>query len=231
MTKSRSGSAGDSHDSVHDDRWTARVSDYIDGELPAADARAFEAHLASCDECTRLLGDMRAVVTQLREHSARDAITASAPLDAMWHGLAPRLDAAGRTSTIPERARLRDSSMPWQMLAAGLLLAVGLGAGTWVGSRPCVAASGYSQPRWMLGLPCRGWSNAMPSREPADSLSKTVSAETDSVPMKDVTAVLDSLLESARQEQRRNPSDSAIARYVRALETARSRISTGRATR
>ncbi|HEX9188256.1 MAG TPA: zf-HC2 domain-containing protein, partial [Vicinamibacteria bacterium] len=38
-----------------------RLSAYLDGELPAAEAAGVAAHVASCAECATLLADMAAV--------------------------------------------------------------------------------------------------------------------------------------------------------------------------
>jgi anti-sigma factor RsiW len=40
---------------------TAQVHAYHDGRLPAGDRAALESHFATCDECARLLADVRAV--------------------------------------------------------------------------------------------------------------------------------------------------------------------------
>ena len=45
----------------------AQLSDYVDGELPAADKAKIEAHLAGCDACTKFGGEFGAVVNALRE--------------------------------------------------------------------------------------------------------------------------------------------------------------------
>ena len=45
----------------------AQLSDYVDGELPAAGKAKIEAHLAGCDACTRFGGEFGAVVKALRE--------------------------------------------------------------------------------------------------------------------------------------------------------------------
>jgi anti-sigma factor RsiW len=44
-----------------------RLSDYLDGELVAADKVKVEAHLAGCDECTGFGGEFGQVVTSLRQ--------------------------------------------------------------------------------------------------------------------------------------------------------------------
>jgi anti-sigma factor RsiW len=44
-----------------------RLSDYLDGDLPAADQAQVESHLAGCDACTRFGGEFGQVVTSLRK--------------------------------------------------------------------------------------------------------------------------------------------------------------------
>lgn len=51
----------------------ARLSDYVDGELPAAERAAVEAHLRGCDACTRFGGDFGATLEALRRHVLRSA--------------------------------------------------------------------------------------------------------------------------------------------------------------
>lgn len=46
------------------DSWTDRLSDYVDGELDADDARAIEAHLATCAECRAIADELRQVVAR-----------------------------------------------------------------------------------------------------------------------------------------------------------------------
>lgn len=45
----------------------ARLSDYVDGELAAADKAKVDVHLAGCDACTKFGGEFGAVVKALRE--------------------------------------------------------------------------------------------------------------------------------------------------------------------
>ena len=37
------------------EEWTDKLSDYLDGELPADEQRAVEAHLRDCASCTAVL--------------------------------------------------------------------------------------------------------------------------------------------------------------------------------
>ena len=48
-----------------------RLSDYLDGDLPAAEAARLEEHLRGCDGCARFGGEFRGVVDALRTHLAR----------------------------------------------------------------------------------------------------------------------------------------------------------------
>jgi hypothetical protein len=69
--------------------WTDRLSDYLDGELPADEQRAVEAHLRECASCTDVLNDLKRVVA--RAQAAGDA--ARPPQADLWAGIAERIDA------------------------------------------------------------------------------------------------------------------------------------------
>lgn len=48
----------------------ARLSDWLDGDLPAAERVRVEEHLRGCDGCARFGGAFRGVVEGLRQHLA-----------------------------------------------------------------------------------------------------------------------------------------------------------------
>lgn len=48
----------------------ARLSDYVDGDLDAADRARVEAHLAGCDGCARFGGEFSATIGALHAHVA-----------------------------------------------------------------------------------------------------------------------------------------------------------------
>jgi anti-sigma factor (TIGR02949 family) len=50
-----------------------RLSDYLDGELPADERARVETHLRGCDGCARFGGEFRATVRMLRAHLAGPA--------------------------------------------------------------------------------------------------------------------------------------------------------------
>ncbi len=65
----------------------ARLSDYLDGDLEAADRRLVDQHLAACDACRAALDDLRAVQARARAW----ADVPAAPVADLWPGIAARL--------------------------------------------------------------------------------------------------------------------------------------------
>jgi anti-sigma factor RsiW len=47
--------------------WTARLSDYLSGDLPEAEKLAVEAHLSECDDCNTALRDLARIVDEADE--------------------------------------------------------------------------------------------------------------------------------------------------------------------
>jgi Putative zinc-finger len=69
------------------DQWTDRLSEYLDGELSAADRVALEQHIEECFECRRALGELRQVVARAASLPDR------APARDLWAGVATRIGA------------------------------------------------------------------------------------------------------------------------------------------
>lgn len=67
------------------DRWTDRLSEYLDGELPAAEREALERHLEACAACRGILADLREVVARARE------LDEEAPPRDLWPEIAGRI--------------------------------------------------------------------------------------------------------------------------------------------
>lgn len=65
MGHGRAGSTRDAMRGAMDepgqDMWEARLSEYLDGSLPPAEARALRSHLAGCPSCREVLGDLERV--------------------------------------------------------------------------------------------------------------------------------------------------------------------------
>ena len=109
------------------DPWIDRLSEYLDGELEAAERAALERHLASCEECASTLAELRDVVTRAA------ALPARPPASDLWAGVESRLEPPRQTVAVfqPRTARRVSFTLP-QLVAAGLALMVMSAAGTWV---------------------------------------------------------------------------------------------------
>lgn len=70
------------------DKWTNRLSDFLDGELSAGERDELEAHLATCEECNATLDGLRRVVARSQTLEDRP------PTDDLWPGIAARIASA-----------------------------------------------------------------------------------------------------------------------------------------
>jgi len=130
------------------DRWTDRLSEYLDDELSPAERTGLEQHLASCAACTATLAELRDVVARASN------LTPRPPVADLWRGIESRLDPVQSVVT-PFRARVRrrvSFTLP-QLAAAGLALMVMSGGAVWVlqnggpaTALPPVAATGDPGP-------------------------------------------------------------------------------------
>jgi hypothetical protein len=122
------------------DPWLERLSDYLDGQLAAGDARRLEEHLQTCDVCRMSLAELRDVVACA--HAAQDA----EPTRDLWAGIASAIAApAGSTANhegvlplrrsprLPTAAQPRRFSFSAPQLAAAAMLLLSLGgAAVWL---------------------------------------------------------------------------------------------------
>ena len=109
------------------DQWTDRLSEYLDGELEAADQRALDAHLATCGACRAALAELREVV------SRAGALTPRPPQAELWPGIESRLDRVTPVLRGPgTRVERRFSFTLPQLAAAGLALIVMSGGAVWI---------------------------------------------------------------------------------------------------
>jgi len=105
------------------DRWMERLSEYLDGELPATERAALEAHLETCNDCSAVLSDLRRVVDRARV--AEEYV----PRRDLWPGIASRIGATRAAS--PRIGRRWSFSLP-QLAAAAILLMTLSGGATWL---------------------------------------------------------------------------------------------------
>ncbi len=122
------------------DRWSDRLSDYLDGELSAGERQEFEAHLAECEECAATLEQLRRVVARTK------ALDDRPPATDLWSGIAERISAAPEEDKVADLeahrrsrvARLRQRRLTFSLpqLAAASVALMMLSAGTaWMVSR------------------------------------------------------------------------------------------------
>ena len=86
---------------------TERLSAFVDGDLPAAEAAALRAHAATCTPCTKAIGDLRALVASAR------ALDVPEPPPTLWPSIAGALDRRERFGWL--------SISNWRPFAVGAL--------------------------------------------------------------------------------------------------------------
>ncbi len=105
-------------DAAEYDRWTDRLSDYLDGELSAGERAALETHLAGCRGCAAALDELRAVI------AAAGSLVDEPPARDLWSGIEARLGPAAVTTSpavisLAEHRRRFSFTLP-QLAAAGI---------------------------------------------------------------------------------------------------------------
>jgi hypothetical protein len=117
------------------DKWTDRLSEYVDGELPAEERTALEAHLTTCADCRAILEELRKVVARGR------ALDDRGPKADLWPGVAKRIG-AGKVVAI--RSRRFSFNVP-QLIAASIALVLLSAGGMWVAlQQPQIADGGFT---------------------------------------------------------------------------------------
>jgi hypothetical protein len=148
---------------VNQGHWTDRLSEYLDGDLSAAERRAVEAHLATCERCAGTLVELRAVVAQAR------SLEAPEPEIDLWPAIArrlePRLGWRERLAGLLGGRRFA-LTLPQLATAAAALIAV-TGVATWLAfQRPAVSVPGAGS---LASRPVAGGNPADVARPPATS--------------------------------------------------------------
>jgi hypothetical protein len=109
------------------DKWTEKLSDYLDGELTEADRAELGRHLETCADCRAALEQLRDIVGWADDYPGRQ------PERDVWPGISAAISDMPRGAVnLDARRRERRQvmlSIP-QALAAGIALAV-VGAGSW----------------------------------------------------------------------------------------------------
>jgi len=116
--------------------WTDKLSDYLDGELPAGERAAVDSHLAGCAECARVLADLKRVVARAQGLEPRP------PQNDLWTAIVAQIEqrpaghAANPGNLVPFGTRRRVTfTLPQLAAAAVLLIAVSAGLAWTVADR------------------------------------------------------------------------------------------------
>ena len=122
------------------DRFTDRLSDYLDGHLEAGERHELEAHLETCSVCSSALEDLRGLVGMAR------ALPDRPPAADLWPGIAARIGVrVPRSMEAPvtaQRAATRRGLLDWlggritvtfpQAAAAAAILVALAGVSAWL---------------------------------------------------------------------------------------------------
>lgn len=125
------------------DRWTERLSEYVDGDLNDRDRAALEAHLPGCATCRETVEELRELVSQAR------TLEPSEPVIDLWPQIAARIEAGARPASMRKPVswwgwRL-SLSLPQASLAALGLVAITAATMWWtVGQAPRLVTRGPS---------------------------------------------------------------------------------------
>jgi len=135
------------------DRWTDRLSEYLDGELGEHERAELDAHLIACSECAETLTELQRVVTRAGSLEDRP------PTADLWPGIAGRIGLT--TDELSVRRRTREHrfsfTMP-QLIAAGIVLVAATAGAAWLAlraprsepvARPTQVAPAPQLAKWM----------------------------------------------------------------------------------
>lgn len=190
------------------DRWTDRLSEYLDGELGECERAELAAHLNDCVECAATLSGLRRVVTRA------EALVDRSPTTDLWPGIAGRIGLTTDEFTARRRTHERRFSftMP-QLIAAGIVLVAASAGTAWLalrGPRPETAG------RPTQVAPAPQLAKWMPKVEKSSDIAVTELRAALAEGKR--TGRLDSLTVTSL-ERSLAVIDSAIAQATRALES------------
>lgn len=133
-------------DDTHD-AWTDRLSEYVDGELDAAERAALDVHLQVCATCARTVTELRAVLERAGE------LESPPPAEDLWPGIEARIAVPAPRPRVlgigAWRRRAAGTPRRWSFTlpqlagaAAALVLLTSLGVWTALDRRPAAPSRG-----------------------------------------------------------------------------------------
>lgn len=172
------------------DRWTDRLSEYLDGELAPEEVRELEAHLEGCAECREVAADLRRVTELAATLRDRE------PETELWAGISERIRKEPQEVRVvslfdAKRARRRVSFSVPQLLAASIVLALVSAGSVWMalrGGAPGGAAGPVAMaPQVVTGAPGAGTAPVEPAGEDTSAGEGEQLLETAGTPGESVT--------------------------------------------
>lgn len=162
--------------------WTGRLSDYMDGGLPADEHRRVEEHLTGCGACRRVLEDLREVVRRA------GALGTMEPPRDLWAGIAATIEAPQPSGSptkiiafpgadrVPVAASGRDRKgftlSRGQLLAASVVLIAASSVATWTVGPGLGAGPVAETPAESTGAVTMAAEGAAPPEELAGELAR-----------------------------------------------------------
>ena len=124
------------------DKWTDRLSEYLDGKLGEPERVELETHLAACADCFATLAELQRVVARA------GALEDRPPATDLWPGIAGRIGLTTDGFAVRRRTRARRLSFTVPQLIAASIALVAVSAGAaWLALRSSPVASGREPPR------------------------------------------------------------------------------------
>jgi hypothetical protein len=198
---------------VNDAHWTERLSEYLDGDLTAAEQRAADHHLATCAPCAATLAELRAVVAEAR------ALEPPLPELDLWPAIARRLEPRRgwreRLATLLSGRRFT-LTLPQLATAAAALVAV-TGLATWLAVQRPGAQAPATGP--VASRTLAGRTTPAPVPAPETGPERRVSEFVETSPATDPGAVRLASFDASRY-------DAAVAELERVLSEQRGQLDT-----
>ncbi|HWZ29371.1 MAG TPA: zf-HC2 domain-containing protein [Gemmatimonadales bacterium] len=207
------------------DRWTDRLSEYLDDTLTQAEREALDAHLTTCEACRETLDELRRVVDRARGLDDRP------PTKDLWSGIATRIGSGGtavvsidqaRTARTPARTSRRLSfSMP-QAIAAGIALVLVSSGAVWLALRtptqqvatdPKTTDSLMRNASWRRGVDSTVNGMVEQLRGTLDSNRSRLDTSTVRILEKNL-AIIDSAIAQARRALDQDPGNNYLTHHL-----------------
>jgi hypothetical protein len=200
------------------DRWTEKLSEYLDETLPAGEREALKAHLTTCTECRETLDELRRVVDRARGLDDR------LPSKDLWSGIATRIGAKAVVpidrARVPARTARRLSFSVPQALAAGIALMIVSSGAVWLSLRSHGSAQSPADTSRSIDMPA-AWHQVDSSVDPVVAGLRTT-LQQNRGQLRDSTvrileknlAIIDSAIAEARRALDADPNNNYLNHHL-----------------